>query len=46
MEEGYAMAARIGAFLYLETSSKNKFGIDALITLAANAGLNVVRKRN
>ena len=40
-EEGYAMATRVGAYLYLETSAKTKYGVEALITLAGKVALEV-----
>jgi len=41
-EEGYAMAARLGARCYLETSAKTKNGIEALITTAGKVVLQQV----
>jgi GTPase SAR1 family protein len=40
-EEGCAMATRVGACIYLETSAKTKYGVEALLTLAGKIALEV-----
>lgn len=43
--EGKALAARIGAYAYLECSAKTKEGVDTALEIISQCALNVKRKR-